>query len=65
MALLKYIIPINKNANYYKSTFKIKKGKLEEDKRIKHFKTNHIKVESKETIRFNVDGEKLKVHNLK
>lgn len=38
---------------------KLKKGKLEEDKRIKHFKTNHIKVESKETIRFNVDGEKI------
>ena len=36
---------------------KLKKGKLEEDKRIKHFKTNHIKVESKEAIRFNVDGE--------
>ncbi len=36
---------------------KLKKGKLEEDKRIQHFKTNKIQVTSKQPIRFNVDGE--------
>ncbi len=36
---------------------KLKKGKLEQDKRTKHFKTNNITVTSEEPIRFNVDGE--------
>lgn len=36
---------------------KLKKGKLEQDKRTNHFKTNNITVTSEEPIRFNVDGE--------
>lgn len=36
---------------------KLKKGKLEQDKRTNHFKTNNITVASEEPIRFNVDGE--------
>lgn len=36
---------------------KLKKGKLENDKRITHFKTNEIQINSKQPIRFNVDGE--------
>ena len=36
---------------------KLKKGKLEQDKRTNHFKTNNITVTSEELIRFNVDGE--------
>lgn len=36
---------------------KLKKGKLEQDKRTNHFKTNKITVTSEEPIRFNVDGE--------
>lgn len=36
---------------------KLKKGKLEQDKRTNHFKTNNITVTSEESIRFNVDGE--------
>lgn len=36
---------------------KLKKGKLEQDKRTNHFKTNNITVISEEPIRFNVDGE--------
>ena len=36
---------------------KLKKGKLEQDERTNHFKTNNITVTSEEPIRFNVDGE--------
>lgn len=36
---------------------KLKKGKLEQDKRTNHFKTNNITVTTEEPIRFNVDGE--------
>ena len=36
---------------------KLKKVKLEQDKRTNHFKTNNITVTSEEPIRFNVDGE--------
>lgn len=36
---------------------KLKKGKLEQDKRTNYFKTNNITVTSEEPIRFNVDGE--------
>lgn len=36
---------------------KLKKGKLEQDKRTNHFKTKNITVTSEEPIRFNVDGE--------
>ena len=36
---------------------KLKKGKLEQDKRTNHFKTDNITVTSEEPIRFNVDGE--------
>lgn len=36
---------------------KLKKGKLEQDKRTNHFKTNNSTVTSEEPIRFNVDGE--------
>lgn len=36
---------------------KLKKGKLEQDKRTNHFRTNNITVTSEEPIRFNVDGE--------
>lgn len=37
---------------------KLKKGKLEQDKRTNHFKTNNITVTSEEPIRFNVLMEK-------
>lgn len=40
-----------------KLLLKLKKGKLEQDKRTNHFKTNNITVTSEEPIRFNVDGE--------
>lgn len=39
---------------------KLKKGKLEQDKRTNHFKTKNITVTSEEPIRFNVDGETIK-----
>jgi len=38
---------------------KLKKGKHEGKRRIHKFRTNHIEIELKEDITFNVDGEKL------
>ena len=38
---------------------KLKKGKHEGKKKVHKFKSNHIELELKEDIVFNVDGEKL------
>ena len=36
---------------------KLKKGKLEQDKRTNHFKTNNITVTTEDPISYKVDGE--------
>lgn len=48
-----------------KILLKLKKGKHEEDKRVKHFKTKELEVTSQKPIRFNVDGETLTGTNFK